>query len=44
MTMITEPDIQEIFDMIKENLVRENESGPGVDFVRIVSLSNSKRN
>jgi aryl carrier-like protein len=43
MTMTTEPDIQKIYDVFKEILVQENKIGPGVDFVRIVSLSNNKR-
>jgi hypothetical protein len=43
MAITTEPDIQEIYDIIKEILIRENKIGPGVDFVRIVSLLNYKR-
>jgi hypothetical protein len=43
MAITTEPDIQEIYDIIKEILLHENEIGPGVDFVWIVSLLNNKR-
>jgi hypothetical protein len=42
--MTTEPDIQEIYGIIKEILVWENKIGSGVNFVRIVSLANNKSN
>jgi DNA repair protein RadC len=41
MAITTEPDIDEIYDIIKEILIRENEIGPVVDFVWIVSLSDN---
>jgi hypothetical protein len=43
MAITTEPDIHKIHDIIKEILLHVNEIGPGVDFVRIVSLLNNKR-